>query len=175
MDPLQAAILRNKLKKLKAWNKKRSAIAKFYVDELKSTDLILPFVPQWADPAWHLFCIRHKKRDILKKLLEKKIETLIHYPIPPHKQKAFKFLKFNKRKFPITEKHSFELLSLPIGPHLSNQQCEYVCENLIRILKNIIDSKMSSPIFIASKNELDQIAHVHKIPMEKIILLLFYH
>lgn len=138
MDPLQAAILRNKLKKLKAWNKKRSAIAKFYVDELKSTDLILPFVPQWADPAWHLFCIRHKKRDILKKkLLEKKIETLIHYPIPPHKQKAFKFLKFNKRKFPITEKHSFELLSLPIGPHLSNQQCEYVCENLIRILKKI--------------------------------------
>lgn len=137
MDSLQATVLRKKLKKLRSWNKKRNLIANFYKDHLSGLDLILPFTEKWAEPVWHLFCIRHPKRNFLiEKLKKKGIETLIHYPIAPHEQKAFKYLNLRK-KYPLTEKISKELLSLPIGPHLNEKKCEYVCNNLKKILKTI--------------------------------------
>tara|TARA_B100000886_G_scaffold80657_1_gene52463 strand:+ start:6062 stop:7153 length:1092 start_codon:yes stop_codon:yes gene_type:complete len=134
MDSIQAVILRKKLKRLKSWNKKRSSIANFYKDQLNDSNLILPFTEEWASPVWHLFCIRHSKRNILmEKLKRKGIETLIHYPIAPYNQKAFKYLKSSK-KYPLTDKISKELLSLPIGPHLNEEKCEYVCDSLKKIL-----------------------------------------
>jgi len=91
LDELQAAMLRVKLAKLDDWNEQRKQIAEMYLDQMKSnTNIISPFVPDWADPVWHLFVVRSKTRDALTKFLnEAKIGTMIHYPIPPHLQPAY--------------------------------------------------------------------------------------
>ncbi len=85
LDPLQAAILHVKLRHLDDWNARRAAIAAHYREGLAATGLILPHVPAWAEPVWHLFIVRHPQRDALQRHLhEAGIGTLIHYPIPPH-------------------------------------------------------------------------------------------
>jgi dTDP-4-amino-4,6-dideoxygalactose transaminase len=119
LDPIQAAALRVKLKVLDSWNARRSAIASTYQATLVNTALILPFVPEWAEPAWHLYVVQQQQRNALqKKLVEAGINTLIHYPIPPHLQQAYASAKFIKGQFPIAEQLADHLLSLPIGPHL---------------------------------------------------------
>ena len=91
LDPLQATVLRVKLKYLDEWNARRRAIAGNYMTELSDKQLTLPHVPQWAGPAWHLFVIRHPQRDALQmRLAESGISTLIHYPIPPLAQDAYR-------------------------------------------------------------------------------------
>ncbi len=126
LDELQAAFLRVKLKKLDEWNARRKVIAQLYLDRLKNEkSIVLPIVPDWADPAWHLFVIRHQNRDDLqKKLSEKGIQTLIHYPLPPHKQAAY--VEMNGLNFAISEKIHIEVLSLPIGPHMSIEVAKQV-------------------------------------------------
>jgi len=122
LDELQAAFLREKLHFLDSWNKLRKKIAEWYLQNLPNTfaELILPKVPSWAEPCWHLFVVRTENRDELQEGLTKnKISTLIHYPIPPHLQKAYKHLNFSKGDFPITEKIANQVLSLPIGVHLT--------------------------------------------------------
>lgn len=119
LDPMQATVLRVKLKELDLWNTRRSKISSHYQAELANTGLTLPFVPDWAEPAWHLYVVRHKQRDDLqKKLSDASIGSLIHYPIPPHLQRAYAELGFTQGKFPLAEKIANQCLSLPIGPHL---------------------------------------------------------
>jgi len=120
LDPLQAAILQVKLKYLDEWNSRRKNIARQYLCGIKNPELILPIVPEWADPVWHLFVVRHPQRDTFQNNLTKAgINTLIHYPIPPHLQSAYPEFKANKGKFPLAESMASEVISLPIGPHLS--------------------------------------------------------
>jgi dTDP-4-amino-4,6-dideoxygalactose transaminase len=91
LDPLQAAFLGVKLQRLAEWNNRRRAIAERYLAELEIADLILPHVPHVTEPVWHLFVIRHPRRDELQKYLaEQGVQTLIHYPIPPHLSDAYR-------------------------------------------------------------------------------------
>lgn len=119
LDPLQAAILRVKLAHLDTWNSRRSAIAAQYQSGLVGCGFSLPFVPDWAEPAWHIYAVQSSQRDTLQKALtEVGVGTLIHYPIPPHLQEAYANLGFSKGSFQIAEKIHREVLSLPMGPHL---------------------------------------------------------
>ena len=127
LDELQAAFLREKLKKLDEWNERRKAIAIEYLSGLSSSNIVLPYVPVWADPVWHLFVVRHQQRDLLQKNLEGAgIGTVIHYPIPPHLQGAYAELGYSTGAFPIAERIHCEVLSLPMGPHLDKQQLKSV-------------------------------------------------
>ena len=120
LDPLQAAFLRVKLTHLDAWNARRAEIAARYLDGLEGLDdLTLPHVPDGAESAWHLFVVRHPERDRLQAALAADgIQTLIHYPVPPHRQPAYADLGMDDGRFPIAEAVHREVLSLPIGPHL---------------------------------------------------------
>lgn len=120
LDELQAAFLREKLKKLDEWNGRRKIIAVEYLSKLCDSEVALPYIPEWADPVWHLFVVRHLQRDQLqKKMIDLGIGTMIHYPIPPHLQGAYIELGLRKGAFPVAEKIHNEVLSLPIGPHLT--------------------------------------------------------
>ncbi|WP_374555888.1 DegT/DnrJ/EryC1/StrS family aminotransferase [Thermomonas sp.] len=127
LDPLQAAVLRVKLAHLDEWNARRAAIAALYQRELAETGLVLPVVPAWTDPAWHLFVVRHPRRDDLQRGLgEAGVGTLIHYPLPPHRQQAYAGLGLADHACPIASRLADEVLSLPMGPHLSVRQAEQV-------------------------------------------------
>jgi len=128
LDELQAAFLRVKLKKLDEWNDRRRRLAALYLTELGGAEnLTLPFVPEWAEPAWHLFVVRHPKRDALQqKLAAAGIGTLIHYPVPPHLSGAYAADKRLRGHLPIAEALSHTVLSLPMGPHLTVEQAELV-------------------------------------------------
>lgn len=127
LDELQAAMLRVKLPLLDAWNERRRAIAARYLEGLQDTDLILPVEPSCTGHIWHLFVVRSSHRDALKDALAAEgIGTMIHYPIPPHLQPACASLNLSGRSFPITETIHREVLSLPIGPHLSKEEVERI-------------------------------------------------
>jgi dTDP-4-amino-4,6-dideoxygalactose transaminase len=132
LDELQAAILRTKLKKLDDCNKLRRQLASQYLRELSGQqNLIVPYVPEWAEPVWHLFVLRHPLRDQLKKILtEAGIDTMIHYPIPPHLQTAYAGLGYKKGSFPITEGIHATVLSLPIWPGMSIEDITTVSKTL---------------------------------------------
>ena len=120
LDPLQAAVLRVKLAHLDAWNARRAAVAAAYLQGLGGSGMVLPHVPEWASPAWHLFVVRHPQRDALQqRLSEAGVGTLIHYPIPPHKQAAYANAGFAPEAFPLASQMADEVLSLPMGPHLT--------------------------------------------------------
>ena len=105
LDPLQAAILRVKLAHLDTWNKRRKAIATRYLDELVGSDFVLPYVPEWADPVWHLFVVRHQHRNTIhEQLAGADVGTLIHYPVPPHLQQAYADMGLKSGSLPISEK-----------------------------------------------------------------------
>lgn len=119
LDPIQAAVLRVKLAHLNEWNARRAEVATHYLTQIHNSDVILPLVPEWAEPAWHLFVIRHKNRSSFQqKLNNSGIDTLIHYPIPPHQQMAYASLGLMPEDYPLALQFSNEVLSLPIGPHL---------------------------------------------------------
>ena len=122
LDPVQAAVLRVKLAHLDAWNVRRVDVAAAYMHGLTGIGLALPHVPEWAAPAWHLFVVRHPERDVLQqRLSDTDVGTLIHYPIPPHKQAAYADAGFAPEAFPIASRMADEVLSLPIGPHLQRE------------------------------------------------------
>jgi len=129
LDELQAALLRVKLKRLDEFNARRVRVAGKYMSLLNPQAVLTPHVPAWAEPAWHLFVIRHPKRDALRGLLEKSgVGTLIHYPVPPHLSDAYSDMSFKQGSFPISERISYEVLSLPIGPHMPDDDVDYVGE-----------------------------------------------
>ena len=122
LEEIHAAILSVKLTHLDEWNERRSRLAECYHETLADLGLRLPKVYASAEHAWHIYAIRHPRRDELKKTLESLgVNTLIHYPIPPHLQTAYANLGYKQGDFPISEKIHSEILSLPIGPHLSAQ------------------------------------------------------
>ena len=127
LDPVQAAVLRAKLPHLDAWTLHRRAIAEVYSQGIADSALQLPSVPDWAEPVWHLYVVRSSKRDALqRRLSESGINTLIHYPIPPHRQLAFADVATARCEFPRATRLAGEVLSLPIGPHLSVEDAERV-------------------------------------------------
>ncbi|MEK9781001.1 MAG: DegT/DnrJ/EryC1/StrS family aminotransferase [Gammaproteobacteria bacterium] len=131
LDPVQASVLDVKLKYLDSWNNRRQLIADKYNNDLKGLNLILPFVKEHNKSVWHLYCIRTKKRNGLRsKLNLLGIDTLIHYPTPPHMQRAYKYLSYKEDDFPISKSMSSELISLPIGPSLSDEHLEYIISSI---------------------------------------------
>ncbi len=134
LDEIQAAVLRVKLRSLDTWNARRAAQAEHYITRLGDLDLTVPRVPAWAAPVWHLFVVQTPERDDLRnKLSDAGIETLIHYPIAPHLQRAYDGLGFSHGSFPISESLSRRVLSLPIGPHLASTDVDKVIAALIKL------------------------------------------
>ena len=129
LDPLQAAILRVKLAHLDDWNARRSAIAARYQQGLAGCGLTLPQVPDWAEPVWHLYVVKHPQRDALHKVLaDAGVGTLIHYPIPPHMQQAYGHSGWKQGAFPLAERMADQVLSLPMGPHMEAEQVAVVID-----------------------------------------------
>lgn len=125
LDELQAALLSVKLCKLDAWNERRREIAQQYNERIRCPEIVTPFVPDWAAPVWHLYVVRTSHRDRLQQYLrERQIETMIHYPIPPHQQECYVGLSSNSQ--PIADRLSEEILSLPIFPTMTDAEIEYV-------------------------------------------------
>ncbi|WP_371767934.1 DegT/DnrJ/EryC1/StrS family aminotransferase [Massilia sp.] len=135
LDELQAAILSAKLPVLDDQNARRRALAAIYDAELAGIPgLVLPVVPEWAEPVWHLYVVRHAQRDALAKgLAEAGIGTLVHYPIAPHLQPAYADLGMTEGRFPIAEAIHREVLSLPMGPTMTAAQAVEVAQAVRRI------------------------------------------
>lgn len=122
LDEIQAAVLRVKLRYLDRWNARRAAIASTYVAALADTGVVLPSVPLETASAWHLFVVQHPRRDEFQAALTARgVQTLIHYPTPPHLQKAYAGMGLGAGSFPLAEALAGRVLSLPIGPHLSDE------------------------------------------------------
>lgn len=132
LDELQAALLRVKLKYLDDWNNRRIQVAQNYLNGLADNkEIVLPYVPEWTQPVWHLFVIRTKEREnLIKKLSDNGIGCLIHYPIPPHLSGAYQNCGWERGSFPISERLADEVLSLPMGPHMKNKEIEYIIDFL---------------------------------------------
>ena len=129
LDEMQAAMLRIKLKYLDKEIENRRTVSKYYIKNIKNSDLILPEVRAENNHVWHLFVIRTKNRDALQKyLLDKGIQTLIHYPLAPHKQEAYK--EWNANSYPISEKIHDEVLSLPISGVQSLEDIKKIVEEI---------------------------------------------
>jgi dTDP-4-amino-4,6-dideoxygalactose transaminase len=129
LDPVQAAFLKVKLEVLDEWNARRAKVADAYLDGLRGRDLVLPKIAHGACSAWHLFVIRHPRRDALAHALaDAGVQTLIHYPIPPHAQKAYADLGLTDHQLPLAAQLASEVLSLPIGPHLEASQVAQVID-----------------------------------------------
>lgn len=111
---------------------RRKRIAEQYFEQLISIpDLVLPYVPEWADPIWHVYVVRHPRRDALQEHLRRcEIGTLIHYPVPPHLSDAYHDLGMQKGDFPITEEMANTVLSIPMGPHISVEDVKVVNDAL---------------------------------------------
>ena len=129
LDELQAAFLRIKLKMLDSDNARRREIAHYYRTHIDNTHIVLPQCKSEEGHVWHLFVVRCMHREKLQKYLqERQIQTLIHYPIPPHKQEAYK--EYSHLYLPITERIHKEVLSLPISPVMSDEEVQIVVDSI---------------------------------------------
>lgn len=127
LDEIQAAILSVKLKYLDADNNRRRAIAHHYLKGINNSKIILPSYQYDESHVWHLFVVKTNDRASLQLYLQSKgIQTLIHYPIPPHKQLAYR--EFNEYQMPVTEKIHHNVLSLPISQVMTDEEAEYICK-----------------------------------------------
>ena len=134
LDPIHAAVMRVKLKHLDDWNARRAALARQYLAGLADSGLVLPHVPEWAEPAWHLFVVRSQQRDALQQhLTASGIGSLIHYPIPPHKQQAYAEGTWPADAFPLASAMADEVLSVPMGPHLAAWDAATVIAGLLHV------------------------------------------
>lgn len=134
LEEMHAAVLRVKLGKLAEWNSRREALAARYQEAFSGSALTLPVVRPNTKHAWHLYTIRHPARDAIRSHLEKNgMGTLIHYPIPPHRQQAYAQHKVAGQSFPIADRIHGEILSLPLGPHLSIIQQD-------KVIKFVLDA-----------------------------------
>ena len=140
LDEIQAAVLRVKLKRLDNDNQLRREIAKFYLENIIIPEIILPVnsgaieLENFTEHVWHLFVIRSKLRDKLQHYLTGSgVQTVIHYPVPPHKQNAYK--DWNNLQLPVTEKIHNEVLSLPVSPVMKIEEAEMVKQRVIKFFK----------------------------------------
>ncbi|CAN7434591.1 DegT/DnrJ/EryC1/StrS family aminotransferase [Paraburkholderia hospita] len=132
LDELQAAFLRAKLPVLDDWNSRRVALADHYMNRLAGAELVLPAVIDGASPVWHLFVVRLKERErVICALSDANIGVQIHYPIPPGLSLAYAKTPASKIACPIADTLSREVTSLPIGPHMSIEQVDRVCDALL--------------------------------------------
>ncbi len=139
LDELQAAFLRVKLTYLDAWNERRKQCAQQYLTGLSELPIVLPRVSEWADPVWHLFVIRTDDRDHVQKELQLQgIGTVVHYPRCPHLQPAYAELGWSSGSFPIAETLQNEVLSLPIGPHVTGPMVEHVLRSLASLFEVVV-------------------------------------
>ncbi|MCX5696498.1 MAG: DegT/DnrJ/EryC1/StrS family aminotransferase, partial [Candidatus Omnitrophica bacterium] len=137
LDTLQAAVLREKLKKLPAWNRMRRNAAKIYNRYLSGIKgIITPFEAADVQHVYHVYAIRIKNRDeVYQTLKDKGVDVIIHYPIPVHLQKAYAHLGYKKGDCPVSEKTAQEIISLPMFPHLKESQIKYIAGILRKALK----------------------------------------
>jgi dTDP-4-amino-4,6-dideoxygalactose transaminase len=137
LDEIQAAFLSVKLKYLNEWTCYRQQVAAWYNELLIDTgDIITPFIDKDSTHVFHLYVIRTNHRDKLQSFLKAEgVDTIIHYPIPPHLQKAYKFLGYKQGDFPIAETIAATCLSLPLYPGISKQQVEFVCDGIRKYFK----------------------------------------
>lgn len=136
LDELQAAILRVKLRYLDAWNARRRELAALYCDLLADTELALPVASEDSFHVFHQFVIRHTQRDALRAYLKKQgIHTLVHYPVPIHRQPAYAGDEFSRLPLPNTEQAAREVLSLPLYPELTEAEVERVCRSVIDFMR----------------------------------------
>jgi dTDP-4-amino-4,6-dideoxygalactose transaminase len=132
LDEMQAAILSVKLKGLNEDNQARREIAQYYIDNINANHVELPYkkksnILEYEDHVWHIFAVRVANRDKFQKyLLSNDVQTMIHYPIPPHKQQAYS--KWKNDSYPISEKIHEEIISLPISPVMTQEELETVCK-----------------------------------------------
>ena len=132
LDNLQSAILNVKLKQLNKWNARRREIATIYQTKLKGFDILIPVDKEHEKAVYHTFIIQTPFRNELQSfLLENNIETKVHYPIAIHLQEAARSLGYKKGDFPVTEKQTDTILSLPVFPELTNEQVDYVCDKIV--------------------------------------------
>lgn len=135
LDEMQAAFLAVKLSRLERMNEERRSIARKYLEGIRNQEVVLPYVPEYAEPVWHIFGIRCKRRAELEKFLnDKGIGTNKHYPIPIHLQECYKDLGFKKGDFPIAEEISETELSIPMYYGMTGEEVRYVinCMNEFR-------------------------------------------
>lgn len=131
LDEMQAALLRLKLKKLDFWNKQRQNIAEKYLKEIKTQHIILPATQKERNHVYHLFVVRSRKREELQGFLgDHGIGSAIHYPIPVHLQQAYEELGCQKGDFPVAERLSREVLTLPMFPELTTKETGYICTTI---------------------------------------------
>lgn len=136
LDELQAAVLNVKLKYLEAENQRRRELARFYFSEIKHPDLILPSLKTLYEDAWHLFVVRHPKREqFIDYLMENGVQATVHYPVPAHKQRAY--TAYNHLSLPITEQIHNEVISLPLNPSLTDKEAAYIVQ--------VINQSVSQP------------------------------
>jgi dTDP-4-amino-4,6-dideoxygalactose transaminase len=130
LDPIQAAVLRVKLKHLDEWNGRRRRIAELYGKELSGIPgLVLPRVAAECQTVWHIYAVRHPERErVRKQLAQAGVETLIHYPVPPHLSAAYAGAGFAHGSFPVAELLAATEFSLPMHPHLTLEQAGRVIE-----------------------------------------------
>lgn len=132
LDPLQAAFLSVKLRHLDEWNARRQKIARKYIEALSGcSKIVLPVLQEEAESVWHLFVIQCAERDALQNFLkERGVETLIHYPVPPHLSEAYGQDFAEKPDFPVTERLAGTVLSIPISPHLTESEQDFTIETV---------------------------------------------
>ena len=131
MEGIQGAVLNVKLKHLDKWNEARRKNVELYRKHLAGADLILPTEANGCKSVFHLFVVRHKRReDLINFLGQQGVSALIHYPIPVHLQKAYRFLGFSEGEYPITETVAKEIVSLPMFPELTEEQIRYTADKI---------------------------------------------
>lgn len=133
LDELQASVLAIKLKYLDQWNEQRRTIANQYIKRLQGIgDIQLPQLQQSALPVFHLFVVRTARREKLQEFLaSSQIETMVHYPLPPHLQKPYSTLDLKRKDLSLTEKIADTCLSLPLWPGMTENQVDYVCDRIV--------------------------------------------
>ena len=139
MDGIQGAVLNVKLKYIDLWNQKRRDHARQYSQQLSEiSGMITPFIPDFAEPIFHIYAVRISNRDaLLESLREKQIHCGIHYPIPVHLTNAYRFLNLPGGSFPVAEQCAEQELSLPMFPELSSEQVEYVITNIKQRVRDL--------------------------------------
>jgi dTDP-4-amino-4,6-dideoxygalactose transaminase len=136
LDTIQAAVLNVKLPHLDAWNEARREHAAQYQALLSGNGIIVPAVADYAEPVWHLYVVRIKKRDLIRDLLwEHGIGTGVHYPVPLHLQPAYQKLGYREGDFPVAERFSEQILSLPMYAEMTEEAVEYIAVTM----KELVD------------------------------------
>ncbi len=129
LDEIQAALLRVKLKYLNEINQEKTSIANHYLNKIKNKNIILPKVLTKSSSVWHQFVIKCQTRDKLMQYLHSKgIETIIHYPVPPHLQECYNYLNYHQGDFPIAENDAKNILSLPIYNGMTKKEINYIVD-----------------------------------------------